>query len=65
MGLIVPFGVVTHRLALDQCGVGPVDVWPPLTLMHRAGGAHDENGGPVDVGIVNRHLSVKHPDQVM
>ena len=63
--LVVPFGVVADGLALDQRGMAPVDVRAALALVHRPGGAHDEDRRAIDVGVVDRHLGVQQPDQIV
>ena len=63
--LVVPLGVVAHRVALHQRGVGPVDVRAALGFVHRAGGAHDEDRHPVEIGVVDRHAGVQQADQVV
>ena len=63
--LVVPLGVVAHRVALHQRGVGPVDVRPALAFVHRAGGAHDEDRHAVEIGVVDRHAGVQQADQIV
>ena len=63
--LIVPFDVVAHGVALHQRGVGPVDVRPPLALVHRAGGADDEDRHAVEIGVVDRHAGVQQADEIV
>ena len=63
--LIVPFHVVAHRVALHQRGVGPVDVRPPLALVHRAGGADDEDRHAVQIRVVDRHAGVQQADEIV
>ena len=36
-----------------------------LALVHRTGGADDEDRRPVDVGVVDRHRGVEEADEVM
>ena len=45
--------------------MGPVDVRTAFALVHWAGGTHDEDGSPVYVGVVDRHLGMQHTDQIM
>ena len=63
--LIVPFGVVAHRIALHQRGVGPVDMRTALVFVHRAGGAHDEERRAVEIGVIDRHAGVQQADEIM
>ncbi len=63
--LVVPLDVVAHRVALHQRGVGPVDVRPALGLVHRAGGAHDEDRHAVEIGVVDRHAGVQQADEIV
>ena len=63
--LVVPLGVVADRVALHQRGVGPVDVRAAARLVHRAGGAHDEDRHPVEERVVDRHAGVQQADEVV
>ena len=63
--LVVPFRIVADGFALHESRMAPVDVWPPLALVHRAGSAHDEDRRAVDIGIVDRHLSVQQSDKIV
>jgi hypothetical protein len=45
--------------------VDPVDARPALGLVHRAGGADDEDRRPVGVRVVDRHVGVQQADQVV
>ena len=63
--LVVPFRVVADLLALHVGGVDPVDERPPPALVHRPGGADDEDRRAVDVGVVDAHGGVQHADDVV
>ena len=63
--LVVPLHVVADGVALHQRGMGPVDVRAALGLVHRAGGADDEDRHPVEIGVVDRHARMQQPDQVV
>ena len=64
-GLGVPLDVVADGLALHAGRVDPVDERAPLGLLHGAGGAHDEDGRPVEIGVVDAHGRVQQPHQVV
>ena len=64
-GLGVPLDVVADGLALDAGRMDPVNERTPLGFFHGAGGPHDENGRPVEIGVVDAHGSVQQPYQVM
>ncbi len=63
--LVIPLRVLAHRLALPLRGVNPVDPRAALRLVHGARRADDEYRRPVDVGVVDRHVRVQQPDEVV
>ena len=63
--LIVPLRVRAHLLALVLCGVNPVDARTALRFVHWTRGADDEDGRAIDVGVVDRHVGVQQPDEVV
>ncbi len=63
--LVVPLDVVAHRVPLHQRAVGPVDMRTAFRLVHRAGGADDEDRHAVDIGVVDRHAGVQQADEVV
>ena len=60
-GLVIPFGVVAHRLALHVCGVGPVDARAALGFIHGPGGTDDKHRRTVDISVVHRHIAMQQP----
>ena len=64
-GLVVPLGVVADLRPLDAGGMDPVDLGAPLGLVHRTGGADDEDRGAVDIGVIDRHVGVDQADQIV
>ncbi len=60
--LVVPFGVVADERALILRGVDPVDPWPALGGIDRAGGAEHDNRGAIAPGVEDRHRRMHQPD---
>ena len=63
--LVVPLDEVPDGVALHQRRMGPVDMRPPPSFVHRTGGPDDEDRHAVDIRIVDRHGGVQQPDQVV
>ena len=63
--LVVPLGVIAHRLTLRLSGMNPVDSRSPLTFIHRPRRADDEDRGAVDVRVIHRKISVQKTNQIV
>ena len=63
--LVVPFGIITNRLALNISGVGPVNTWTPFSFMHGSRSADNKYRYTVNICIIYGKIGMQQADQVV